>query len=155
VTGLGPLRSRLHRSASRGLSKFVGRKAEIDQMKRVAELARTGHGQIVAAGAEAGVGKAPLFYEFNQMQQTRSRLLEAFSVSHGRASAYPPLIDLLKGYFGIADSDDDRARREKITGRVLALDRSLEDTLPYLAPLMGIGEVMLSAAPAQDPSQLL
>jgi class 3 adenylate cyclase/tetratricopeptide (TPR) repeat protein len=155
VTGLGPLRSRLHRSASRGLSKFVGRKAEIDQMKRVAELARTGHGQIVAAVAEAGVGKSRLFYEFKQMQQSEWRVLEAFSVSHGRASAYHPVIDLLKGYFGIADSDDDRARREKITGRVLALDRSLEDTLPYLAPLMGIGESILSAAPAEDPAQLL
>jgi class 3 adenylate cyclase/tetratricopeptide (TPR) repeat protein len=156
VTGLGPLRSRLHRSASRGLSKFVGRTVEIDHMKRVAELARTGHGQIVAAVAEAGVGKSRLFYEFKQMQQSGWRVLEAFSVSHGRASAYHPVIDLLKGYFGIADSDDDRTRREKITGRVLALDRSLEDTLPYLAPLMGIGEEsILSAAPVQDPSQLL
>jgi class 3 adenylate cyclase/tetratricopeptide (TPR) repeat protein len=155
VTGLGPLRSRLHRSASRGFSKFVGRKAEIDQMTRVAELARTGHGQIVAAVAEAGVGKSRLFYEFEQMQQSGWRVLEAFSVSHGRASAYHPVIDLLKGYFGIADSDDDRARREKITGRVLALDRSLEDTLPYLSPLMGIDESILSAAPAEDPSQLL
>ena len=31
-------------------------------------------------------------------------------------------------------------RREKVTGRVLALDRSLEDTLPYLFSLLGIVE---------------
>ena len=31
-------------------------------------------------------------------------------------------------------------RREKITGKVLTLDRSLEDTLPYLFFLLGIAE---------------
>jgi class 3 adenylate cyclase/tetratricopeptide (TPR) repeat protein len=151
VTGLGPLRTRLHRSASRGLSKFVGRVAEIDQMKRVAELARGGRGQIIAAVAEAGVGKSRLFYEFKQMQQADWLVLEAFSVSHGKASAYHPVIDLLKGYFRITDADDDRARREKLTGRVLALDRALENTLPYLAALMGV-EDTLHASPPQDAS---
>ena len=36
--------------------------------------------------------------------------------------------------------DDERKRREKITGRVLTLDRRLEDTLPYLFHLLGIAE---------------
>ena len=31
-----------------------------------------------------------------------------------------------------------RTRREKVTGRVLALDRSLEDALPYLYGLLGL-----------------
>ncbi|MGO9450300.1 MAG: adenylate/guanylate cyclase domain-containing protein [Candidatus Binataceae bacterium] len=150
VTGLGPLRTRLHRSASRGLSKFVGRTAEIDQMKRVAELARAGHGQIIAAMAEAGVGKSRLFYEFKLISQSGWLVLEAFSVSHGKASAYHPVIDLLKNYFRITDSDDDRARREKITGRVLALDRALEETMPYLFALMGVDN--LDAGPPTDSS---
>src|SRR5437667_990525 len=82
VTGLGPLRTRLQRAASRGLSKFVGRQAEIEAMKRAAELANAGHGQIVAAMAEAGVGKSRLFYEFKAMTQSGSMVLEGFSVSH-------------------------------------------------------------------------
>ena len=36
--------------------------------------------------------------------------------------------------------DDDRRRREKVGGKVLMLDRSLEDTLPYLFALLGIDE---------------
>jgi len=40
VTGLGPLRTRLQRSAGRGLSKFVGRQAEMDALKRAAEQAK-------------------------------------------------------------------------------------------------------------------
>jgi predicted ATPase len=67
-------------------------------------------------------------------------VLEAFSVSHGKATAYLPLIDLLKSYFGIKLEDDERQRREKITGKVLTLDRALEDTLPYLFTLLGIAD---------------
>jgi class 3 adenylate cyclase len=57
VTGLGPLRTRLQRSVGRGLTQFVGREAELAQMRHALELAREVHGQIVAAMAEAGVGK--------------------------------------------------------------------------------------------------
>jgi hypothetical protein len=54
VIGLGPLRTRLQRSASRGLSKFVGREAEMEAMRRALELAQAGRGQIVAAVGEWG-----------------------------------------------------------------------------------------------------
>src|SRR5713101_1676245 len=67
-------------------------------------------------------------------------LLQAFSVSHGKATAYLPVIDLLQSYFKIAGEDDQRARRSKVTGNILTLDRSFEDTLPYLFALLGIVE---------------
>jgi predicted ATPase len=50
------------------------------------------------------------------------------------------LIELLKGYFRIEPADDERTRRQKVIGRVLELDRSFEDTLPYLFALLGIEE---------------
>jgi class 3 adenylate cyclase len=140
VTGLGPLRTRLQRSAGRGLTKFVGREREIEALKHAARLTREGHGQIAAAVAEAGTGKSRLFFEFKATSQSGWMVLETFSVSHGKASAYLPVLDLLHGYFKIAGEDDERTRREKVTGRVLALDRSLEDTLPYLFSLLGIVE---------------
>ena len=151
VIGIGPLRTRLQMSASRGLSKFVGRRAELEQLDKALELARGGHGQIVAAMAEAGVGKSRLFYEFKTRRQAECVVLEAFSFSHGKASAYLPVVDLLKTYFRIADRDDERTRREKVTGKVLALDRALEDTLPHLFALLGIpiGEAGLEG---MDPS---
>jgi hypothetical protein len=64
VTGLGPLRTRLQRAAGRALTKFVGREREMEALKHAAELARQGHGQIVAAMAEPGVGKSRLYFEF-------------------------------------------------------------------------------------------
>ncbi|HEY6299863.1 MAG TPA: hypothetical protein VIW95_09495 [Candidatus Binatus sp.] len=61
-------------------------------------------------------------------------------MSHGKASAYFAVIDLLYNYFKILGEDDQRARRAKVTGNVLTLDRALEDTLPYVLALLGIAD---------------
>ena len=140
VIGLGPLRTRLQRAAVRGLSKFVGRQREMEALKHAAELAQTGHGQIVAVIADPGMGKSRLFYEFKATSQSGWMVLEAFSISHGKASAYLPVLDLLSQYFEITCDDDDRKRAERILGKVLRLDRNLEDTLPYLYSLQGVAD---------------
>ena len=154
VTGLGPLRTRLQRSAGRGLTKFVGREREMEALKHAADLAKGGRGQIVAAMAEPGVGKSRLFFEFKAREGGAQRaastgrdagptnwmVLETVSVSHGKASALLPVIDLLHGYFDVKAEDDSRKRREKVNGKVLTLDRSLEDTIPYLFALLGVVE---------------
>jgi excisionase family DNA binding protein len=88
VTGLGPLRSHFQLSARRGLTKFVGRGRELEQMKRALEQAMDGHGQVVAVMAEAGTGKSRLFYEFKATLPPVCKVLEAYSVSHGKASAW-------------------------------------------------------------------
>ena len=76
------------------------------QVKRALNSAKSGHGQIVAVVAEAGLGKSRLFYEFKVIAGGRCLVLEAFSVSHGKASAYLPLIELLKNYFALTPEDD-------------------------------------------------
>jgi class 3 adenylate cyclase len=47
VLGAGPLRTRLQVSARRGLTRFVGRHSELEQMQRALEQTKAGHGQIV------------------------------------------------------------------------------------------------------------
>ncbi|HEY6418261.1 MAG TPA: adenylate/guanylate cyclase domain-containing protein [Candidatus Binataceae bacterium] len=140
VTGLGPLRTRLQRSAGRGLSKFVGREREMDALKRAAEQAKAGRGQLVAAMAEAGTGKSRLYFEFKASAQSGWMVLETFSVSHGKATAFLPVIDLLWNYFRIGADDDVRTRREKVAGKIAILDRTLEDTLPFLFGLLGLND---------------
>jgi class 3 adenylate cyclase/tetratricopeptide (TPR) repeat protein len=140
VTGLGPLRTRLQRAVGRGLTKFVGRDREMEAMRHAADQAKSGHGQIIAVMAEPGVGKSRLFFEFMATSQSGWMVLETFSVSHGKASAYLPVLALLHGYFDIKSEDDARKRREKVAGKITILDRSLEDTLPYLFALLGIVE---------------
>jgi class 3 adenylate cyclase/tetratricopeptide (TPR) repeat protein len=150
VIGVGPLRTRLQASALRGLSKFVGRTRETEKLMAAFESVKRGHGQLVAAIADAGVGKSRLFYEFKAIVASSAMTLEAYSVSHGRASAYLPVIDLLNDYFAIVPEDDRRRRREKVGGKILMLDRVLEDTLPFLTTLLGVEAGDSSAARPGD-----
>ena len=142
VVGLGPWRTRLQVAARRGLTRFVGRQPEMEQLRRILERAQAGQGQMVGVMGEPGVGKSRLLHEFLGAYGNSPHVLrlETFSVSHSKAYPYLPLIDLLKNYFQITPQDDERKRREKIGGKVLMLDRILEDTLPYLFILLGITE---------------
>jgi hypothetical protein len=60
------------------------------------------------------------------------------SVSHGKAAAYLPVLELLHAYFKIVAEDDPRTRREKIAGRITILDHASKDALIYLFSLLGI-----------------
>ena len=48
------------------------------------------------------------------------------------------MIDLLKGYFKITDRDDHREIREKVTGKLLTLDKALEPTLSAFLTLLDV-----------------
>src|SRR5499427_7064942 len=145
LTGAGQARTRLQASAVRGLTPFVGRDAEVEHLRRVLGQAGTGHGQVVAIVGEAGVGKSRLTYEFTHSHRVQDWLvLEASSVSYGKAASYLPVIDLLKGYFKIGDRDDHREMRAKVLGRVLDLDRALDPVVPPLLSLLDV--------PVEDPA---
>jgi class 3 adenylate cyclase/tetratricopeptide (TPR) repeat protein len=140
----GPARSRLQAGAARGLTRFVGREAELDQLRQALGKAGAGHGQIVALVGEPGVGKSRLVWEFSHSHRTRGwLLLGSGSVSYGKATPYLPVIDLIKGYCGIEPRDDARRVREKVTGKLLTLDESLRPTVPAFLALLDV--------PVDDP----
>jgi len=139
VTGAGPVRTRLQAAAARGLTRFVGRDTEIEVLRGALERARAGNGQVVALVGEPGVGKSRLFWEFTHSHRTVNWLVvESGSVSYGKATAYLPIIDLLKAYFRIEDRDDVRQIREKVTGKLLTLDTALETTLPAFLAILDL-----------------
>src|SRR5262249_6109513 len=99
VLGIGPLRTRFQVTARRGLTRFVGRQNELEALQQALVQAKAGHGQVVGVMGEPGLGKSRLFYEFKLTAQSGCLVLEAYSVSHGKASPYLPVIELLKSYF--------------------------------------------------------
>src|SRR5262249_30524059 len=106
LIGASARRSRLHVSAARGLTRFVGRDVEMEQLRQSIDQARQGRGQLVAVAGEAGVGKSRLYYEFIHSRHTQGWLvLQASSVSYGKATPFLPLVDLLRAYFRIDDRD--------------------------------------------------
>src|SRR5262245_52422228 len=137
VTGAGDARTRLQVAAGRGLTQFVGRDVELEQLRRVQQLAVRGHGQVVALVGEAGVGKSRLVREFVQSQNTVDCLvLESKSAAYSHATPYLPVIELLRDYFNVNIHDSTQSIRERMTGKVLALDASLQDTIPPMLDLL-------------------
>jgi class 3 adenylate cyclase/tetratricopeptide (TPR) repeat protein len=137
LTGALTRRSRLQARAAGGLSQFVGRQREFEVLAEAAKNAADGKGQAVAIVGEPGVGKSRLYWEFTHSHHTKGRvIIEAGSVSYGKATSFLPVIDLLKSYFEIGERDDARSVREKVTGKLLTLDRRLEPLLPPLLALL-------------------
>src|SRR5499433_3311945 len=139
LVGATPVHRRLQAAAARGLTRFVGREQELAALTQALAQAGRGQGQLVALLGEAGVGKSRLVYECVHSHATQGwRVLESASVSYGQATPYFPVIDLLKRYAHVEDTDDARAIRAKVTGQVLTLEETLQDTLPALFALLDV-----------------
>jgi class 3 adenylate cyclase/tetratricopeptide (TPR) repeat protein len=137
LVGASPIRGRLRAGAQRGLTRFVGRETELVALMQALEQAKGGQGQVIAIVGEAGVGKSRLVYEGLHAPGTQGwRVLESASVSYGKATPYFPVIDLLKRYAHVEEHDEPRTRRAKVTGQVLVLDETLQETLPALLALL-------------------
>ncbi len=153
LVGAAAARTRLQAARARGFTRFVGREAEVAQIRQAAENARGGRGQIVAVVGEPGVGKSRLLHEFIHSYHTHGWLvLEASSVSYGKATPFLPVADLLRAYFRVEDRDDARNVRAKTMGTLLTLDRALEDAVPAITWLLDALEPddpFLALEPAQ------
>jgi hypothetical protein len=153
LVGAGAARTRLVAAARRGLTCFVGRSAELEQLRDALDRASLGRGQVVALVGEPEVGKSRLVWEVTHSHRVRGWLvLEGGSVSYGKATAFLPIIDLLRAYFHVQARDEGRKIREKVTGKVQSLDRALEPSLPALLWLL---DVPVEDAQGQqlDPNQ--
>jgi class 3 adenylate cyclase/tetratricopeptide (TPR) repeat protein len=137
IVGTTSTRTRLQAAVAKGLTPFVGRETELQTLGGLLDRAHDGSGQVAALVGEPGVGKSRLCWELSHLPQSKGYLvLEGDSVSYAKSSAYHPVVELLRAYFQIDESDSGRKRREKIVARLLALDESLMGILPYLLSLM-------------------
>ena len=137
----------------RTLTPLVGRGPELEQLRHALARAAAGHGQVVAVVGEPGVGKSRLVWEVMRAHRDQGWLIgHGTAVSYGQATPYLPVIDLLRAYFHVEDRDDPPQIREKVTARLLALDRGLEPSLPALLALL---DVAVDDGPWQalDPKQ--
>jgi hypothetical protein len=93
VIGSGMPHTRLQAAAARGLTRFVGREAEVAQLDRVLASVARGRGQVVGVVGEPGVGKSRLCYEFtNSLTRDGWLVLHATATSYGKTTAYRPVI---------------------------------------------------------------
>jgi predicted ATPase len=141
VVGFKPRPVPLAMHSGQPLSRFVGRGHELAVLGECLAQAQHGRGQVVGIAGEPGVGKSRLLFEFQQrLTEQRVTRLEGRCLSYGNTSPYLPVLDLLKSYFRIEEHDDGPTVRDKLSRKVLTLDRNLEDTLPYLFALLAVSE---------------
>jgi class 3 adenylate cyclase/tetratricopeptide (TPR) repeat protein len=139
LAGVGTARSRLDLSRERGFSRFVGRDGELGVLTESLARAKAGEGGVVGIVAEPGVGKSRLCHEFAERARAEGvDVFEAQAQAHGREIPFMPVLQMLRAYFGIADTDPERIVREKIAGRALLLDPDFGEELPVLFDFLGV-----------------
>jgi class 3 adenylate cyclase/tetratricopeptide (TPR) repeat protein len=145
LLGTGQARTRLQAGAARGLTRFVGRQRELDTIGVALATAAEGRGQVLALVGDPGVGKSRLVWETVQSDRVEGWLvLESRSVSYGRAAAYGPVRDLLRAFFRIGENDSRRTIQDRVTAKILTLDRLLEETI---AAVLAVLDAVPEASP--------
>jgi len=134
-----PVRTRLERAVERGLTPFIGRDQELTVLRGYLEQAKRGQGQVVFVSGEAGIGKSRLLLEFRRsILDEAATWLEGHCISYGKNIPYLPIIDILKGNFGVQEADNDAAIIRKVDEGTAHWDEGAEATVPYLKYLLNV-----------------
>jgi class 3 adenylate cyclase/tetratricopeptide (TPR) repeat protein len=151
LAGFGTSRTRFDVSRARGLSRFVGRNAEMEVLDAALARARAGNGQVIGVVAEAGTGKSRLCYEFAERCRAAGlRVIEGRCPPYGKDIPLLPILQVFRHFYGITERDSDDHAREKLAGRLLALDEAYREVLPVLFEFFGVPDLELPA-PRLDP----
>jgi class 3 adenylate cyclase len=125
--------------AGLGIAPLVGRERELGSLEDALAMAMEGHAQVVGVVGEAGVGKSRLCEEFGRSCGARGiTVRRTAGLSHAGDVPLLPVLDLLRDYFEITDTDSRTDAQEKIAGRLLSLDPALEDALPLLLDFLEV-----------------
>lgn len=141
LLGAGAYHTRLERSRSRGLSRFVGRTAEMHFLERGLEEARAGRGAIIGVRGEVGVGKSRLCQEF--VERCRAERVPVYQwriLSHLRGTPFLSLITELRRVFDVRIEDDKEAARARIEERLRALGEGAVGLAQFVSELLGVGD---------------
>jgi class 3 adenylate cyclase/tetratricopeptide (TPR) repeat protein len=131
-------RTRFDVSAERGLTSFVGRDRELELLLDGVERAKEGDGQAFSVIGQAGLGKSRFLYEFRKAISNEDiSFLEGKCLSYSKGVPYHPIIDVLRGNFGISENDTDDVIRNKVKSNLEVLNAEEATTLPYLLELLG------------------
>src|SRR5207244_3813833 len=121
------------------LTPFVARGDELERLADALEHTADGHGQVVGVVGEPGVGKSRLVWEFGESLRLRNaRLLVTGAASHGQATPYLPVVDLLRAYFQIESRDDIGQIQARVRTRIGTLGPALEPALPAVLALLDV-----------------
>jgi len=158
LLGLGRVKTRLGVSEMRGLTPFVGRQKELDQLTECFGRAKKGQGQAVGIVGEPGVGKSRLLLQLRSVLPPEEySYLEGDCLHSGGSIAYLPFLDMLRAYFDFAEGEQESLVRTKMAKRIATLDEKLQGILPPLQDVLSLkvqDEEYLKLEPQQRREQV-
>ena len=89
--------TRIAASVAKGLTRFMGRKKELEALEDAFKKAESGSGQVVGIVGEAGVGKSRLLLELrNMLPDDEYTYLEGQCLHFGGSMVYLPVLNILR-----------------------------------------------------------
>ena len=139
LSAMGPARSRLDAAGRRGLTRLVGRDAELTWLEGVLARSIKSDGQVVGVVGEAGIGKSRLCLEFARRSRARGvALYEVHCPAHAVTVPRFAIRDLLRSFLGLTQTDEVEAMRQRVAEQLGALDASLADAVPLALDVLGV-----------------
>ena len=133
------METRIEAAAAKGLTRFVGRGKELETLKEAFQSAKSGSGQVIGVVGEAGVGKSRLLLELRGMlPEGEYSYLEGRCLHYGGSMPYLPVLDVLKGYFGIKDETRESCIKEKVRECMCKLDEELLEVPACLQEVLSL-----------------
>jgi class 3 adenylate cyclase/tetratricopeptide (TPR) repeat protein len=120
-------------------SPLIGRKAELETLRKTVTALEGGGGGVLLVVGEAGVGKSRLLAEARRSSIGRSKWLESGALSFGQGISYWPFIELLRPlFFGteVTAAPDSWVQFQQAATTLLG--EEAQDLLPYIATLLGL-----------------
>ncbi len=149
--------TRIGASVAKGLTRFVGRRRELETLKEAFDKAASGEGQVVGVIGEAGVGKSRLLLEFrNSLPKHEHIYLEGRSLHYGSSMPYLPILDALRTYLGIKEGEKESIIKQRMKERIVGSDESLKRCLAPIQELFSVkidDEEFLKLEPKQKREQ--
>ncbi|XDB00025.1 adenylate/guanylate cyclase domain-containing protein [Sulfitobacter sp. LCG007] len=139
--------SRFDVSRTLGLTGLQERSAELSHLKNAFERACAGSYEIVHVIGEAGIGKSRLMHEFRRSLMTEENVLFLQGDCHadGAGTPFLPIVDLVRGAFGISRQDSREAVEAKLASKMDEIEFATPDALPYLMMLLSLDDEGASA----------
>jgi class 3 adenylate cyclase/tetratricopeptide (TPR) repeat protein len=149
----GEVETRIEAAVTKGLTRFIGRKNSMAALMQAYEKTKSGAGQVFGIVGEAGVGKSRLLLEFkNRISQEDTTYLQGRCIHYGGSMAYLPILDILRSYFNLNETDRELIIKKKMKDKILQLDDKLEGVLPPFEDLLSL-DVLDEAYIDLEPKQ--
>jgi adenylate cyclase len=161
LIGARPAPSSERFRSGRSSSRLSGRKQELAELQRALDGIERGDrtgANVIGVMGEAGLGKSRLCFEFAETCRRHGvRVLETRVLSHGPATPFQPVLELLRNAFSIHPHEPVEVSRPRVLG-LLHARGDFGESLPAVLDFLGLNDAATPGAkldPAVRKHQLL